>query len=71
MVAAVVGHTPFEQVKFHLHKDGALGGIVQTASKNTPESEVATYSTVTLEHVLKRMGAPSMMDYLSLDVEGK
>ena len=52
---------------------GALGGIVDEGLDNTPEDrrkDIVEMPTVPLEQVLIRNGAPTVIDYLSVDVEG-
>ncbi len=76
VVAAVVGQTSNEEIRFHLGNDGALGGIVKEGFDNDPNgniesSKVSSYYTVTLGQLLDHMKAPTLIDYLGLDVEGK
>lgn len=76
-MAAVVGRTSNEEIRFHLGNDGALGGIVKEGFDNDPRkgnldsSKVSSYYTVTLGELLDHMKAPTVIDYLGLDVEGK
>lgn len=76
VVAAAVGKDTNEEIDFRIGADGALGGIEHHDFDNKPQlgggnklSAKKMY-TVTLRQVLERVGAPSVMDYMSLDVEG-
>lgn len=76
-MAAVVGQTTNEEIRFHVGNDGAMGGILKAGFDNDPSggnidsTKVSAYYTVTLTQVLERMQAPSVIDYLCLDVEGE
>ncbi|PRY21391.1 FkbM family methyltransferase [Aliiruegeria haliotis] len=58
--------------------NGMLGGIVSDATDNNPRfrgeelkaAEIIEVETTTLAHELDQAGAPSTIDFLSLDVEG-
>jgi hypothetical protein len=61
------------------NREGAFGGIVDPRFDNTPNrtrnsqeglASLVKRSTVTLEEVLDRFNAPTVIDYMSLDVEG-
>lgn len=71
-MAAAVGERTNDEIEFHLHQDGALGGIIRRDFDNRPRGgiEVSKMYTITLREVLERFESPSVMDYLSLDVEG-
>jgi FkbM family methyltransferase len=58
--------------KFAGESDGVLGGIVGAEFDNTADSSdnVKELLTVTLGEILEHAGAPRVIDYLSLDVEG-
>jgi hypothetical protein len=66
-VAAVVGEFPNRAAP----KGGIVGANFDNSKKTTGGGgEDQLRYTVTLEHILDRFRAPSVMDYLSLDVEG-
>ena len=74
-MAAVIGQTSNEEIRFQLGNDGAMGGIVKDGfdsdpNKQSESSKISSYYTVTLSQVLERMNAPNIIDYLSLDIEG-
>jgi hypothetical protein len=73
-IAAVVGKEMMEEVSFRFPNRAApKGGIVDRRFDNTVQSafgEDQLRYTVTLAHILEYFHAPSVMDYLSLDVEG-
>lgn len=72
LVAALIGHTPMEQMEFTFAGDGGLGGIVSSDFDNRRRSkDTQLRFTVPLENLLKRYNAPSVIDYMSLDVEGR
>jgi hypothetical protein len=69
VVGAVLGNQTMEEIQFNYR--GALGGIAKSGFDNsnavgTSESRF----TVTFVDVLHRFKVPSLIDYLSLDVEG-
>lgn len=49
---------------------GIIGSDVDNKASNIGDCEVVTLKTTTLNRVLEDHGAPSLMDYLSIDVEG-
>jgi Methyltransferase FkbM domain len=71
VVGAVAG-SDREEVKFNFK--GVLGGIVGERFDNTAKKVGKTglipRLTVRLEEIFQRFGAPSVIDYFSLDVEG-
>lgn len=69
VVGAVVGKRRDEQIQFEFGI-GWNGGIVNKDFDNTQATQANTFYTVPLEEILKRNGAPNILDYLSLDVEG-
>lgn len=77
-IGAVIGSDTSELVTFHMpfgNSEGGLGGIVSNGTDNKPgkvkyNGFTMQFETVSLAAVLDRMGAPSTIDYLSLDVEG-
>jgi len=70
LVSAVVASPTNSRVNFSLR--GVFGGIIanETDNKASPNTRQVTYLTVALADVLKMVGAPHVIDYLSLDVEG-
>jgi hypothetical protein len=74
VVAGVVGESRMEPVQFKFpNRAGPQGGIVGARFDNKEASsygEDQTRFTVRLDEILKRFGAPSIIDYLSLDIEG-
>ncbi len=58
-----------EQVHFQYSGD-ALGGIVGTNFDNTDYNSAVPVHAVTLEDVFRKFQVPSVIDYMSLDVEG-
>lgn len=85
VVGVVLGHQTMEEIQFKygtkapgqkqgdLSDSGILGGIVNPAFDNEyPRSndKIKPRFTVTLEDVFRRYKVPSLIDYLSLDVEG-
>mmetsp|Transcript_53059 Transcript_53059/g.60085 ORF Transcript_53059/g.60085 Transcript_53059/m.60085 type:complete len:339 (-) Transcript_53059:430-1446(-) len=73
VVAAVVGQNRMEEVQFHFDLWGGVGGgIVGSGFDNKPSREKTSLKmyTARVEDILQRHGAPSVIDYLSLDVEG-
>lgn len=65
-----------EEVEFSVKTTGwaAFGGIKGADFDNKPDDndkDFKKYYTVTLQEILERTNAPSVIDYLSLDVEGK
>lgn len=65
-----------EDILFHIGPYSALAGIVKEGFDNHPDmltnsTGLTSYYTVTLAQVLDRMKAPSVIDYLCLDIEGK
>ena len=72
LVQAVVGTQDDKEVVFDMFpKDGFLGGIVGF-DRNPGETggERVKRRTVSLVSILKAFGAPSVIDYFSLDIEG-
>lgn len=54
-------------------KSGMFGGIVSSDTDNKLNdrgSELLEIKTVTLEQLLKKLNAPTEIDYLSVDIEG-
>ena len=74
IVAAVVGQEMMQAVKFKFpNRAPPKGGIVGAEFDNHEASQFGEDQwryTVTLEHILDRFQAPTVIDYLSLDVEG-
>lgn len=70
VVAAVVGKERMEKVTFHPQK--VMGGIVREDFDNSriKKNKDVSYYTASLEEILEQNHAPSVIDYLSLDVEG-
>ena len=74
LVKQVVGKIDGEQISFVMR--GGLGGIIGDDFDNKgPRGEretgqVETHTTVSLASTLAKTGAPSVVDYLSLDIEG-
>lgn len=70
-MAAIVGAKTMEQVPF-LYNGLEHGGIVGEGFDNRPKHEKSSVQgyTVTLEEIFQRFHVPSMIDYMSLDVEG-
>jgi len=66
-----------EMVKFRIDND-MLGGIISDATDNNErnrgdqlkKAEVIKIKTTTLENELDKIGAPKIIDFLSLDIEG-
>lgn len=73
-IAAVVGRTMMQEVSFRFPNRAApQGGIVGGQFDNQESSrygEDQLRYTVTLSHIFDRFQVPTVMDYLSLDVEG-
>jgi len=72
VVGAVVGNGTMDEVRFKFpNRMPARGGIVGFDNKVPSRfQEDATRYTVSLAEIFKRFGAPPVLDYLSLDVEG-
>jgi hypothetical protein len=86
VVGAVLGHQTMEEIQFRYGSKasgqkqgdrsdtGVLGGIVNPNFDNmeidTLDDEVESRFTATLVDVFRRYKVPSLIDYLSLDVEG-
>jgi hypothetical protein len=72
IIAAVVGKQMMEEVRFRFpHRAAPKGGIVNQKFDNTVQTgEDQLRFTVTLAHIFEYFQAPTVMDYLSLDVEG-
>ena len=74
LVKQVVGKIDGEQISFAMR--GAVGGIMRDGFDNkAPRGDretrqVETHTTVSLASTLAKTGAPSIVDYLSLDIEG-
>jgi hypothetical protein len=65
----------YGEIVFNFGDDGATAAILDLgdddeASVPFDPKKVSLYYTVTLTHVLDRLGAPTAIDYLCLDVEG-
>jgi len=71
-VRAAVGSPAGEAVEFEMRDDEpVLGGIVSSSADNTQaRGSSKTLHLVPLQHILASVGAPSVIDYFSLDVEG-
>lgn len=72
-MGAVVGRHDFEQVNVTLGSaktSGPFGGIVGEQFDNKNARETALRYTASLKTILDTFGAPKVIDYLSLDVEG-
>jgi hypothetical protein len=82
VVAAVVGNATMEQVTFRFpNEKAAKGGIVgrdfdnqevdeTTTTRRRQKEESRVLSMVRLSDIFERFQVPSIIDYLSLDVEG-
>lgn len=79
VIGAVVGNTTGAQLRFKFPKRAApTGGLVgndfdnkvDLESKSSNNQEAQTRYSVALGDILDRFNAPSVIDYLSLDVEG-
>jgi Methyltransferase FkbM domain len=77
VVCAGVGNDREDVTFVFRPEEPGLSGIVGEEFDNKKEEEavvqqdkVETRRTVTLEEVLRRVGAPNIIDYLSFDVEG-
>ena len=67
----VVGRLPGQKVTFV--KAGDLGGIADHLGRwksQTKDAATVELTTVTLEDILRRAGAPSYIQFISLDIEG-
>lgn len=51
-------------------RSGLLGGVEAHLSPDAPVGETVELTTVTLDDVLERAGAPAFIHYISIDVEG-
>ena len=69
VVAAVVGQTRMERIEFATSKT-AWGGIVGFDNVKDPNQKVTPYYTVPFVEILEKKKAPTVIDYLSLDIEG-
>ena len=71
VASAVVGRSRMEEVDYRFD-NGAYGGISSARFDNKGKANASTEKrfTVPLQEILERAHAPSMIDYLSLDVEG-
>lgn len=67
LVQAAVGKTENDEVTFALANE--FGGVVGFDNKDKGQQSV-TFKTVSLGKVLDDLGAPSVIDYFSLDIEG-
>lgn len=68
-----VGQSDGEKVSFHVHKISGWSGIIGNEFDNTlsnQEGEDLQLTTVTLTTILDFIQAPSIIHYLSLDIEG-
>ncbi len=76
VAGAVVGKERMEEVKYRMYNDlwrrAASGGIEEFIDPNIPKGEEmpTLLYTVPIEEILEKYNAPSIMDYLSLDIEG-
>lgn len=75
VVAAVIGHNKMEEISFRFPKHkGPMGGIIGDQFDNKANgrnrNEVTPRYTVTLLEIFERFHVPSIIDYLSLDIEG-
>lgn len=71
MEKAVVSSSAGQVVKFHAHE--GLGGIADTLGKWKTEAEkspVVEMTTTTLGELLDHARAPSLINFLSVDIEG-
>ena len=68
LVQAVVGPVEDEAVSFKFD-NGALGGIVGEGFDNREAGNAPMY-TVSVGKILHDFNAPSLIDYMSLDIEG-
>ena len=71
LAEAIVGPVDNEKVHFVFETDnGGKGGAIEGFEPRPRIGENAEQLTVSLERVLGDFGAPSTIDYLSLDIEG-
>ncbi|CAB9522047.1 Methyltransferase FkbM [Seminavis robusta] len=74
VVGSIVGGKDFEGITVSLptdpKKSGPFGGIVGKDFDNKKAKEPEARFTASLTSILKKFGAPKVIDYLSLDVEG-
>lgn len=76
VAAAVVSKERMTEVNFRMYRDmwrrAASGGIDELIDPSIPKSndKPVKLFTVTIEEILERYNAPSVMEYLSLDIEG-
>lgn len=76
VAAAVVGKDRMAEVHFRTYRDmwrrAASGGIDELIDPSIPKSNEKPIKlfTVTVDEILERYDAPSVMEYLSLDIEG-
>lgn len=68
LVQAVVGPAEDEVISFQFNK-GELGGVVGEEFGNKETGNMAMY-TVSVGKILDDFKAPSVIDYMSLDIEG-
>ncbi len=60
-----------EKVEFRVAGDlGGIGAFMDRWKDHTEEAEVVEFTTVTLDEILERAGAPEFINYMSLDIEG-
>lgn len=60
-----------EQVQFRAAGDiGGIDSLIDRWRDNTAEAKVVEFTTVTLDDILERAGAPQSINYMSLDIEG-
>jgi hypothetical protein len=72
-VASFVGAKDFDEVQVAMSdrkEIGPFGGIVGADFDNKKNSKTEPRYTASLQGILERFNAPSMIDFLSLDVEG-
>eukprot|EP00946_MAST-07B_sp_MAST-7B-sp1_P001432 g1432.t1 len=66
----LVGENDYDQLDVALNQRGVYGGIVGTQFDNKRKTSEPKRRSVSLESILVRASAPSVIDYFSLDVEG-
>ena len=74
VVGAVIGKTNNEEITVTHHKIPGNAGIVGEDLTNKPGDVISKMTekccTVRMKDILSRFGAPNVIDYFSLDVEG-
>lgn len=67
----VVFGRPGEKVRFRAAGDiGGIDAFIDRWRDNTAKAKVVEFTTVTLDDILERAGAPEFINYMSLDIEG-